>query len=157
MLLDNKESKSMISETRDLLKNFSIFKGLELWELEVIAEKVQEESFDKQDRIFAEKSLADNVFLVLTGNVSIKINGFVVDTVGPHEIFGWSAVTDPGTFTAAAFAEEDTSALTIPGKKLNEIFKINNHIGFLVMKNIASLVIARRVNALRKQFQMTRT
>ncbi|HEX7319865.1 MAG TPA: cyclic nucleotide-binding domain-containing protein [bacterium] len=89
------------------LKGFSLFKHLNERELEQIAQIAEEESSKKDMRIFEEKALAVNLYLVLEGRVELKISGdgkekIVIDTAGPGDIFGWSAVTDPHTFTAAA-------------------------------------------------------
>ena len=65
---------------------------------------------------------------------------FVIE---PDEIFGWSAVTEPFTFTAAAWTLEPSELLVLNGKVLLDLFKKNNHIGYKIMMKIASVISSR--------------
>jgi len=60
----------------------------------------------------------------------VEVIRLAIDTVGPGEIFGWSAVTEPFTFTAAAWTIEETELLVFKGDVLRDLFKKNNHIGY---------------------------
>lgn len=130
------------------LRTFSIFDELDDREFQLIEKHLKEVTYQKGSRFFEEKALATNLYMVIEGKVVIKMGNREVDYIEPSEIFGWSAVTEPYTFTAAAWAAEDTRALVIQGEVLRDIFDKNNHIGYLVMKRVAS-VIARRLKVLR--------
>lgn len=137
---------------KDKLKKFKIFTDLNERELELIVDIAREETYESGERIFAEKALATTLYLTLEGKVEIKISGsggehIVIDRVGPGEIFGWSTVTEPYTFTAAAWTAEKTKLIVLKGERLRELFEKNNHIGYRVVKEIAS-VISRRLKAL---------
>ncbi len=141
------------------LKKFKIFKNLNERELELIANIAKEEMYEAGARIFAEKALATELYLTLEGKVEIKILGdsdeqVVIDKVGPGEIFGWSAVTEPYTFTAAAWTSEKTKLVVFKGERLRELFEKNNHIGYRVVKEIAT-VISRRLKAMESKFVET--
>ncbi len=77
-----------------------------------------------------------------------------IDTVGPGEIFGWSAVTEPYTFTAAAYTVEKSELLVVDGRALRDLFKKNNHIGYKVMVKISS-VVSSRLRQLNQKFVNT--
>ncbi len=134
------------------LKLFGIFSELNDNELENIAEIAKQETYEKGRRIFQEKSIARNLYLVKDGNIEIRMRGaggkeMVVDSVGPGGVFGWSAVTEPHAFTAASYAMEASEVLVVSGSVLRDLFKKNNHIGYKVMMKVAS-VIAHRLRSL---------
>ncbi|MCP2604885.1 cyclic nucleotide-binding domain-containing protein [Candidatus Aminicenantes bacterium AH-873-B07] len=139
------------------LKKFEVFKELTDAELENIREIAKEEEYEAEERIFEEKSLAINMYLVLEGKVEIRMRGdmgveqLTIDTVGSGEIFGWSAVTEPFTFTAAAWTGEKSKVLVLNGELLRDLFKKNNHIGYKIMMKIAA-VISTRLRRLNKKF-----
>lgn len=144
---------------REKLKSFKIFRDLNERETELIAGIAREETYELGERIFAEKALATTLYLTLEGKVEIKISGdrskqVVIDRVGPGEIFGWSAVIEPYTFTAAAWTSEKTKLIALRGERLKELFVKNNHIGYRVIKEIA-VVISRRLKALESKFANT--
>ena len=139
----------------DKLKGFSIFKHLNERELEQIAQIAEEGSSKKDMRIFEEKALAVNLYLVIEGKVELKVSGngkekIVIDTAGPGDIFGWSAVTEPHTFTAAAWTAEDSKFIVLSSEYLISLFDKNNHIGYRIIKEIAT-VASRRVKALEQK------
>ncbi|TET62565.1 MAG: cyclic nucleotide-binding domain-containing protein [Candidatus Stahlbacteria bacterium] len=141
------------------LKKFKIFKDLNQRELELIANIAEYEAYEAGKRIFEEKALATTLYLTLEGKIEIKIRGdgteqIVIDQVEPGEIFGWSAVTEPYTFTAAAWTLEKTKFITFSGERLKDLFDKNNHIGYRVVKEIA-VVISRRLKAMESKFVVT--
>jgi len=135
--------------TIDKLRKLHLFKDLIDREVEVIAEYANEERYPAGRRIFEEKALATNLYLVIEGKVSIRMGEHLlakqleVDTVGPGEIFGWSAITEPYTFTAAAWTLEETTVIVISGDVLRHIFESNCYIGYPVMRGIASIISGR--------------
>jgi CRP/FNR family transcriptional regulator, cyclic AMP receptor protein len=138
------------------LKKFEVFQDLTESELESIVQIAVNMDFKAGARIFAEKSLAANLFLVLQGEVSIKMgqdsytSQLTTDIILPGQTFGWSALTDPFTFTAGAFAVTDTQLLAFDGKRLRKLFKLNNQLGYKIMMRIAS-VISKRIRQLREK------
>lgn len=143
--------------TNQELKQFEIFKDLTDAELANIAEIAKKERYDANKRIFEEKSWARNLYLVVDGKVEIKMKGDLgskqlpIDEAGPGEIFGWSAVTEPRAFTAAAWTKAKSEILVFDGEVLLDLFKKNNHIGYKVMSKVAS-VISSRLRGLNRKF-----
>jgi len=140
----------------DQLKQFKIFRGLNDREIEIIAGIAREETYDAGKRIFEEKALANNLYLALDGEVEIKIRGdgekyVIIDRIGSNDIFGWSAVVEPRTFTAAAWTTKKTNIIILGGEELGDIFEKNTHIGYRVVREIAA-VISRRLKAMEKKF-----
>ena len=143
--------------TDDDLRNFEIFEDLTDAELENIAGIAKKESYEANNRIFEEKSWARNLYLVVDGQVEIRMKGekggeqLPIHEAGPGEIFGWSAVTEPHAFTAAAWTKEKSEILVFEGQVLLDLFKKNNHIGYKVMSKVAS-VISSRLRGLNQKF-----
>ena len=142
-------------KTIDDLKHIHIFTDLNDSELESLLSFSKLEQYDSGKRIFAEKSNATNLYGVLEGHVEIRTSGnagkgdIIIDTARPGQIFGWSAVTEPNTFTAAAWTTEPTRVISINGQYLKNLFKTNNHIGYRVMMQIPS-VISKRLRQMRE-------
>jgi len=141
------------------LKQFKIFKHLNDREVEIIAGIAREETYEADKRIFEEKALANNLYLALDGQVEIKIRGdrenyVVIDRIEGGDIFGWSAVVEPRTFTAAAWTTEKTNIIILGGEELGDLFEKNTHIGYRVVREIAA-VISRRLKAMEKKFVET--
>ena len=138
------------------LKKFQIFKCLSDYELENIREIAKKEELDADRKVFSEKSIASRLYLILKGRVVIKMRGvssnnqLPIDTIGPGEIFGWSAVAEPHTFTAAAQTLEKSEFLVINSDVLRDLFKKNNHVGYKVMSEIASVISSRLRNLSQK-------
>jgi len=132
----------------DDLKKFSIFQGLNDRELEQIVTIAKEESYEGGVRIFEEKAQATDLYLVLEGEVDIKVKGadderITIAQVMPGEILGWSAIVEPNMRTAGAWVEGPTKLITLRADSLQDLFEKNNHIGYRVMKVIASLISGR--------------
>jgi len=142
--------------TVEELKKFSVFEGLNERELELFVNIAKEETHESDSRIFAEKALAVNLYLLLEGKVEITLkcgNGELIkiDQVEPGEIFGWSAITAPCTFTAAAWTVEKTKLIVVKGERLINLFEINNHLGYRMLKKLSAL-ISRRLRAMESKF-----
>ena len=139
------------------LRKIDVFKELTDAELDNIVEIAKKENYEAGQRIFEEKSQANLLYIVLKGEVEIKMSAdkglelLRIDTVGPGEFFGWSALTEPFTLTAAAWTMEKTELLVFKGEVLRDLFKKNNHIGYKVMKKVAS-VISSRLRSLSQKF-----
>lgn len=143
----------------DQLKQFKIFRGLNEREIEIIAGIAREETYDTGKRIFEEKALANNLYLTLDGEVELKIRGdgekyAIIDRIESNDIFGWSAVVEPRTFTAAAWTTKKTSIIVLGGEELGDIFEKNHHIGYRIVKEIVA-VSSRRLKAMEKKFVET--
>jgi len=131
------------------LRQFNIFKRLTDSELEIIREIVNKEEHEANERVIEEKSEAKKLYLVLEGRVSIKKRGdfgrreMVIDDAISGEIFGWSAIAEPHSFTAAVITTERSVFLTIDSKTLIDLFEKNKDIGYKVMAEIASVISSR--------------
>ncbi|NIO29200.1 MAG: cyclic nucleotide-binding domain-containing protein [Candidatus Latescibacteria bacterium] len=136
----------------DMLRTFEIFEDLNDRELEQVAALGVEETRDAGVRIFEENALASHLYLILEGKVDIRISAgaeeqIVVSRAGPGEAFGWSAVAEPHTFTAATWTSAPSHFVKFTSDDLRRLFEANNHIGYRVLKKITT-VISKRLKSL---------
>lgn len=141
----------------EILKSSELFSDLPQETLKEIAGISRQETYPHGTIIFAEREEARNLYILEEGSVSIRIRPAGTDkdvtvTVIKEkgQIFGWSALVEPLSYTASAFCLEDTKALVIPGKELLALLESKPEIGFKVMKKLAS-VIGCRLRATQEQ------
>jgi len=142
--------------TQEELSGFAMFKGLNPREVEPILRIAKEQNREAGEQIFEEKALATHMYLVAEGGVEIAVQRgdgtpVVVDRAGPGDVFGWSAITEPHTFTAGARAAQPTRLIVFEGEKLRRLFEANNHIGYRILKEVAAIV-TRRLKARDSEF-----
>jgi len=133
------------------LKKFDIFNGLDDTELDEIARLCREHVCEPYSICFTEGSKAEDVYLLREGKVEIELElrrpwrrtKSTVVTIGPGRVFGWSALVEPGIFTASARSTERAQVITIRGADLIDLFEKNNHIGYVVMKNLSAVIGSR--------------
>jgi len=106
--------------------------------------------------IFAEGEHDASLYLILEGRVAIEkyVTGrgrITLLTLGPSEIFGWSAVVPViGTRTATARAVARTKAVIFDTLALQQLCDEDHDLGYLVFRRLTN-VIAGRLSATRLQ------
>jgi len=135
----------------EVLKGFDLFAGLSDDELKDIARVATEHVCEKGTLSFAEGGKAENLELVRNGQVAIEFHirrlskhaKVTIIVLGPGRVFGWSALVEPGILTASARCVERTQIIKMRATDLIDIFEENNHIGYVVMKNLAATISSR--------------
>ena len=123
--------------------------------LEQLAKVAQLCDFAEFETIFPEGAIADSVYLVVSGNVSLEICAPGVGckrilTVGPGEILGWSGLLEESRLTATARAMEPTQLVRIDSTQLLTLCEHNLRFGYELMRR-AMLALAKRLSATRMQ------
>ena len=148
----------------EILKSFNLFSGLSQTELAGIAKLCRERTYESGSVIFTTGGSATDVYLLETGKVDIQIEFKIHDyevmatvyTVGKGEIFGWSALVPPHRLTASARCEGKADVVMINGKELVEFLEKDRRTGYVVMKNLSTLISSRLASttiALRHEIQ----
>jgi len=135
----------------EILKNFTLFRGLENGALNKIIPLCQERIFPAGSVIFTSGGFASDIYLLKSGKVDIQIEFKIYDyeilttiyTVEKGEIFGWSALVPPHRLTASARCENDSEVLTINGKRLLDLFEEEKEMGYIVLKNLSAVISSR--------------
>lgn len=133
-----------------ILKNFKLFDGLNDSELSKIAKISHLRNRKRGDLCFVKGDKATEVNLYLSGQVDILIQPyepsgteFKVHTVMAGEVFGWSAILGSGTYSTFARCAENVEEVYIIGAELVPIIEQNLHMGYLVMRNLSTIINTR--------------
>ena len=140
----------------DILSQNPWFQGLEPAHFEKLLAIATILSWEDGQTIFAEGALEDRLYLILEGRValdkSVPGRGRVtILTLGPSEIFGWSAVVPVvGTRTATARAVRPIRVVAFDSGALRQACDEDHDLGYLVYRRLTN-IIAGRLSATRLQ------
>jgi CRP/FNR family transcriptional regulator, cyclic AMP receptor protein len=98
--------------------------------------------FKAGEVIFRQGDPAQELFVIQTGTIEIRLGNRVLETLSVHDIFGEMALIDPAPRSATAVAVTDVRLVHIGERQL--LFMISNtpHFALNVMR-----VMARRLRA----------
>ena len=138
----------------EVLKKVNLFSGLTDKELEEVAKLCHEHSLKAGELCVAEGEKTDYVHFVKKGKVAVEFHvthlprggKVIVDTLGEGEVFAWSALV-AGTLTASVMAVEPTEVLYIDAADLLALCEKDNHVGYVIMKNLTSVISSRLTNS----------
>jgi CRP/FNR family transcriptional regulator, cyclic AMP receptor protein len=135
----------------ELLQRSELFIGLDAEQIEQIADLSYEEAHDANEIIISEGEPSDEMYIISQGLVEVLISsGMIPDVPGPPQLtslvrlgrgqfFGEMALVDRGARSATVrCVKDDTILRVIPRQAFWELCDNNHHIGYVVMRNIAS-------------------
>ena len=139
----------------ELLRRYPYFAGVDDECLKAVAMIADEQSVAAGTEIFAEGDAADNLSIIVRGEVNIQYilgNGErrTVDALVNGDILGWSALVEPYKYTAIGTACKDTSLVMIDAKQLRGLCNGTPLLGYKLMSQIAKL-LAHRLESARIQ------
>ena len=133
-----------------VLMGFEVFKGLDDEELAKIAELAYVGPLYGGQHIFIEGKRATHLHLLRSGKVDIVVwvrepwnRNVTVHQVKAGELFGWSALVVPHTYTASAQCVEAGEQICIGGSELQHLLDQYPHMGHVVMRNISAEISER--------------
>ncbi len=153
----------------ELLRRYPFFAGLSVNQLTLLAQAAEEKEVEAGNYLFREGEPLQKMFLTVAGNVDIvmelpaqnvshkvseqllgemKTDDVVVTTVGPGEIFGWSALLPPHEATASGKTTTDSQVVVFDGPTLMQKFVEDPAFGYVMTQKVAS-VMRERLKALR--------
>jgi CRP/FNR family cyclic AMP-dependent transcriptional regulator len=134
----------------ELLRRFPFFGNLTDEELNSIAMISEEQKYEANTFIFRERGQAEKLFVLIEGNVDIMVNtdeeGLERDTVSTlthGDVFCWSAVVEPHTLTASAFAATPVTVIAVDGAGLRAMFELDCHLGYRILQKAAEIISSR--------------
>jgi len=95
--------------------------------------------------IFREYDMGAEMYVVLEGQVDLRIGDTIVETLGPGEPFGEMALIDQAPRTATAIAKTDCKLAVISEKRFLFMVQTTPHFAQRLMKVMADRL--RRMNA----------
>jgi CRP/FNR family cyclic AMP-dependent transcriptional regulator len=132
----------------DELRRFKIFAELDIADLEAVANIAHVQEFEAAEELTTEQAPADRLFLFLKGHAAVKVRSqdgrqVLIDEIGPGELLGWGAVTEPHIYTASAWTTEPCELIVIPSEDFRQLCDANKRIGYRVLRGVGE-VISRR-------------
>ena len=91
-----------------------------------ITDMAQEEAFDENLILFNRGDVAENLYVLLEGMVTlfIKETGSVFFSIDePGQVFGWSALVEPNVYTASAKCFAGAKVLKIDGTRFEHVLE----------------------------------
>ena len=95
--------------------------------------------------IFREFDMGAEMYVVLSGQVELRVGDTLVETVGPGEPFGEMALIDQAPRTATAVAKTGCKLAVIPEKRFLFMVQTTPHFALRLMKAMADRL--RKMNA----------
>ncbi|HLX24301.1 MAG TPA: cyclic nucleotide-binding domain-containing protein [Usitatibacter sp.] len=102
--------------------------------LDVFHNEAEGRSFAAGEKIFSEHEMGFEMYVVISGEVDLSINGEVFETLGPAEPFGEMALIDQAPRTATATAKTDCVVLPIPEKRFLFMVQQTPYFSLQIMK-----------------------
>jgi CRP-like cAMP-binding protein len=140
-----------LQEVRNILKNSGLGRGLTDDELAQIADLAIERSFVKNSRILREDSKSRDLFMIVDGRVSVRLKlpsefgrEEAIYQIREGQVFGELSLVDGSPRSATVFADDDVKTFQFDHAELMQLLEDNPRIGFVMMRNLAS-IIAHRV------------
>jgi CRP/FNR family transcriptional regulator, cyclic AMP receptor protein len=137
--------------TAQEIAGFNLFTGLDETELSEIARICLRKTYEVNSIIFDPDTPSEELYLVEAGTDAIQIEiplgtqkgKIVIHTISKGEAFGWAALGPQHVKTAIARCLDEVTLIAINVKTLLQILEINNHIGYIVMKNLSEIISMR--------------
>jgi CRP-like cAMP-binding protein len=132
----------------DELRRFKIFEALEDEDFEAIARIARMREYEVAEKLTAEGAPADYLYLFVKGRAAVKVKGsdgrqILIDELGPGDVLGWGAITEPHVYTASAWTTRLSNVIVIDGKRLRDLCDANQRIGYQVAKSIGEVISKR--------------
>lgn len=141
----------MASVSTRTLKKVDLFRGLTDAELAEIAKFSSEHECNAGDICLNLGEKTDSLQVVIKGLVGVESKipdapsgrkDIVLASLGAGEIYSWSALMGKIP-TASVRAIEPAKTLHVDAGKLLALCETNNHVGYIVMKNLAANISTR--------------
>ena len=125
-------------ERVEALSRVPLFDRCSKRDLSRLAESTRIESVDAGHTLFTEGSSATNLYIVLTGSVSVRRGGRVVAHVGPGDVIGELGVILGGERTATVVADTPMDWLVMDQRSLRQAIDTVPGLGWKLLCSVAS-------------------
>ncbi len=126
----------------NLLKRVQLFANLELDELEQLAAIAHEQKITPSEIVISQNTTGKEMYIVAKGAVEVYIQGLddarSLVVLGKGQVIGEMALIDQGYRSASVRTTREGATLyLIESDDFYSLCEKNNHIGFIVMRNLA--------------------
>ncbi|MFN8672534.1 MAG: cyclic nucleotide-binding domain-containing protein [Candidatus Sericytochromatia bacterium] len=135
------------------LSESKIFQEFDKKELKFLEENAALLSFEKDEFIFFEHDKADNFYILLDGEASLKIlsqeRGLItIENIRKNEIIGWSWLNEPFIWKFSCMIDKPSTILAFNADAIRKEMETNAKFGYKVQK-IFIKIMAERLYATR--------
>jgi len=129
-------------EYKEYLKRIPLFAGLSEGDIDKISKLVRERAYKKNMIIFMEGEPGEAVYFLRCGKVKIYKTSedgreYIINIMGPGDIFAESVLFTGGNYPASAEVIEDAQVCMIKNKDLEELIRGNSEIALRIIKIMA--------------------
>ncbi len=134
---------------REAFVNSALCEGLAAEDIELLLRCGREEEIGQSVEIIAESARNEDLYLILSGRVSIRIfTGISVRqdeivTLRSSEVFGEIGFLANHRRSASVVTIDDVRVYIFSKHKMANLFESNYRIGYLIMKNLATIIAQR--------------
>lgn len=122
-----------------------LFKGVSQRFITRIANSAEERTYKKNSVIFEKGEQASYFYVLVAGDVHIEIgqNEGTLAVRRTGEVFGWSALVEPYSYTATARCAAETKVLRVSRDLVEAAVKEHPGEGLAVLKNLTGIIAGR--------------
>jgi CRP-like cAMP-binding protein len=134
-----------------VLESNQFLRGIDPVQVAKIASIAELCEFGPGAIVFREGQNADNVYLVVSGKLSLGLSESTIYqkslvTVGPGEMLGWSSMLENSHFAATAIVTEPAKLVRIDGARMRKICDDDPQLGYELMRR-AMLAVSKRLKS----------
>jgi CRP-like cAMP-binding protein len=139
----------------DLIKKFALIEGFSEEHVEVLKPIIEDVEFKTDQVIFQQGEIADHLYFVIDGTVSIRFKPddgpvLTVAEVDQGGVFGWSSALGSQSYTSSAICTESGLFIRLDGGDLKTLCQEHPETGILILNRLAG-VIAQRLRGTHEQ------
>lgn len=112
-----------------------------------LLEVAEERNYEQGEIIFPEGAKSEFLYLIASGKVALEIvasgRRIVLQTLGPGDAMGWSALTETATTHFQARALSRVQSIAFDGHKLSAAFEYDPSLAFQMLRRLLALVTER--------------
>lgn len=131
-----------------IISKYDFFSGLNPEELDKVLSLYHEAAYTPNEMIIERADTASNVYLILKGNVVVEVDTLhkgkkELAILEEGDIFGEISFLENKGRSACVTAREEVNTIAMDIQKLNELFEEDNHLGYVMVRNLASTLSER--------------
>ncbi|MBT3388234.1 MAG: cyclic nucleotide-binding domain-containing protein [Desulfobacula sp.] len=124
------------------LKRINLLKNFPDHLLEIIANEAQLSIFGTDTQLIAVKEPVATFYMLIMGQVAVKREltpkmDIILDNIQSGSSFGTSALIEGSTASYTAVCQEPCEAITLSGTRMQQLFKENHELAYLMMLGVA--------------------
>ena len=141
----------VVATNTEALKTIHFFHGLDEEELRQVSDLCKRDTLRPGDLCQKEGSPTSRINFIIKGKMGVEFHlpsiafgskDIIMYTLNEGDVFGWSALINIDPWSSLRVLEP-TDVFYIDSEELLNLCENNNHIGYVLMKNLATLIAAR--------------